>query len=61
MGAEYTKAQKRAYDKHMEKMARIQVIVPKERAEIYKDAAKKAGKSMSKYLSDLADEAIAQN
>lgn len=61
MGAEYTKSQKRASDKYMERMARIQVIVPKDKAELYKIAAKNAGKSVSKYLSDLADESIAQN
>ena len=61
MGAEYTKSQKRASDKYMERMARIQVIVPKDKAELYKIAAKNARKSVSKYLSDLADKSIAQN
>ena len=61
MGAAYTKSQKRARDKYLERMARIQVIVPKDKAELYKIAAKNAGKSVSKYLSDLADKSIAQN
>ncbi len=60
MGKEYTEAQKRATLKYLaESTDNVQLRVPKGVKERWKAAADAAGVSMTKYVQDAVDAAIA--
>ena len=60
MGAKYTKAQAAASKKYMEGKTTLRVVVTEDKAVTYKKAAKEEGKSLSRFMADLADDAIAK-
>ncbi|MCI7108015.1 MAG: hypothetical protein MR945_09060 [Agathobacter sp.] len=58
MGNKYTESQKKAISKYMETKHTIKVTVDKDKAEEYKRAAEKEGKSLSRFLADCAETEI---
>lgn len=50
-----TEAQRRASRKYQEKTVTIQIRVPKEKREEYRDAAEAKGLSLTKYIIELLD------
>lgn len=59
MGSKYTKAQKTASDAYMQDKHTIRVVVTDEKAQQYKDAAQKEGKSLNRFMVDCAEEHLA--
>lgn len=59
MGAKYTKAQKTASETYMRDKHTIRVVVTEEKAQQYKDAAEKEGKSLNRFMIDCAEEHLA--
>lgn len=55
MGKKYTKAQATAHKKYMENKTTIRVVLSKEKAVEYKNAASAAGKSISKFVVDCIE------
>lgn len=58
MGSKYTKSQAKATANYMSERHTIRVVVTKEDAERYKDAAKAKGKSLNRYIIDCIEKGM---